>query len=50
MIGLLELLTTDAAWEVGEAIGWEAILLDYEAGLGLLAVGVEFGEGVPFKK
>ena len=48
MTDFLGLLRTDAAWEVGEATGWEAILLEGEAVL--FAVGGEFGEGVAFKK
>ncbi|KAJ8446753.1 hypothetical protein Cgig2_002708 [Carnegiea gigantea] len=44
---LLRPLTTDVAWEVSEAIGWEATRLDCEAGLGLLVVGVEFVTSQP---
>jgi len=50
MTDFLGLLRTDAAWEVGEATGWEATLLEGDVGLGLFIVGVEFSEGVAFKK
>ena len=50
MIGLLGLLAIDIAWEVGKLTGSEVIHLECEAGLGLLLVGIEFGEEVPFKK